>query len=193
MKTKNKTEIKKVKIDEHIRASKGTNKPASQSAAPRKRGRPRKTGAEFNAADSITGGSGQSSKVIDQPVDDSVSFTQHSNEVEIEPVYDTTAESRAFLEAPFSVAAGLTGIPKLALYPTQLDAMAPSFKLVYDKRIAPYMGDNADLIAFTMCAMGVVFEKVQVFREESEKRAPVQKPQPSDSAGMPYIPTEHHV
>lgn len=183
--------IKKVKIDEHIKKASTTG---SKTPTTGKRGRPRKIREGSNGRPEFAPNSG-----TDQPLrlDHQESLNQDANidsvQQAIEPVYDTTEEAKGFLRAPFDIAAGLTGIKALSLYPTQLDALAPSFKVVYDKRIAPYMGENADLIAFTMVFMGVAFEKVQVYREETAKLKPEIKPQATDEAGKPFIPTEHHV
>ena len=54
--------------------------------------------------------------------------------------------------------------------------------------------EDADLIAFAVVASGVLFEKVAVWREETEKAQKAQEQKTNqDSAGSPYIPTEHHV
>jgi len=186
---KDKTVLKKVKIDDHIRAS---NQGINQNQ-PRKRGRPRKNTESFSNTGKIDG-PGSSS------ISDTINFKSEENNTstqllpEVQPIYDTTEEAKGFLRAPFDIAAGLTGIQKLALYPHQLDALAPSFKIVYDKRIAPKLGEDADLIAFAVVASGVIFEKVAVWREETEKTQKTQEQKSNqDSAGAPYIPTEHHV
>jgi len=173
MKTKQaqKPEIKKVKIHEHIAATKKSN---NSEAVQRKRGRPRKDNVVTSGAGNIstkTSGDSQSSvsnipKSTENPQSNSVA------PVHVVPVHDTTAESRAFLQAPFSVIAGLSGIPKLDLYPTQLDALAPTFKPIYDKYIVPKLGENAEFIAFGVVLSGVVFEKVSIYQQERAKQAP---------------------
>jgi len=191
MKTKKPTEkpnIKKVKIDEHIKTAKGS---VNQNT-PRKRGRPRKDRTESNGGSILQDvGSGSSGAGFSDAPIDHASDLIHQPSI-VEPIYDTTEEAKGVLRAPFDIAAGLTGIAGLALTPSQIDALAPSFKVVYDRRIAPYMGDNADLIAFGMVFAGVAFQKVQIFRDEMEKRRPTKKETPTESAGSPFIPTEHH-
>lgn len=186
---KEKSVLKKVKIDDHIKTS---NTGISQNQ-PRKRGRPRKNTESFSNAGKINGPGNTS---ISDPIKHSLEENNSHTELqpEIQPIYDTTEEAKGFLRAPFDIAAGLTGIQKLALYPHQLDALAPSFKLVYDKRIAPKLGEDADLIAFAVVASGVIFEKVAVWKEETEKTQKVQEQKTNqDSSGTPFIPTEHHV
>jgi hypothetical protein len=178
--------IKKVNIDDHIKSSGKKN----QSSTKGKRGRPRKDRAQSNI-EHTTIGSGAESLSADQQESYDGNI-DHSQQHKVEPVYDTTEEAKGFLCAPFAVAAGLAGIPELNLYPEELNALAPSFKIVYDKRIAPYMGENADLIAFTMVAAGIVFKKVQVIKAHQEKNKPVERKQATDSSGMPFIPTEAH-
>lgn len=187
---KNKPEIKKVKIDEHINATK--RKAIVETAIVRKRGRPRKDNVSDDRARKLQPAEGASTSpgaIDSRPIDQN---KQPATIPAIQPIYDTTEEAKAFLRSPFDIAAGLTGIQKLALYPSQIDALAPSFKVVYDKRIAPYMGNNADLIAFGVCAAGIIFEKVQVFQQENNKKKdePTQK---ESAASSPYIQTEHHV
>lgn len=186
---KEKIALKKVKIDDHIRASNQGN----VHNQPRKRGRPRKNTESLSNPPKINGaGNSSASNAINFEEQENNSSAQLLPEVQ--PIYDTTEEAKGFLQAPFDIAAGLTGIQKLALYPHQLDALAPSFKIVYDKRIAPKLGEDADLIAFAVVASGVLFEKVAVWREETEKAQKAQEQKTNqDSAGSPYIPTEHHV
>lgn len=187
MKNKESLTIKKVKIDDHIKSS---GKKSEQTTI-RKRGRPRKSGAQSNDQHAPIGSGIES---FNSDIQESINGDiNNSNSQAIQPVYDTTEEAKGFLRAPFDIAAGLTGIPKLALYPQQLDALAPSFKVVYDKRIAPYMGDNADLIAFVMVFSGIAFEKVGVFKEEQAKRKPKENVKNTDSSGTPFIPMEHVV
>lgn len=180
--------LKKVKIDDHIRASKKSNSDTPK----RKRGRPRKDSG-FNQAPENGAGIDNSSSILS----DGAPLSENIGDIEreasqVQPQYDTTEEAKAFLRSPFDMAAGITGIKKLSLYPEQLEALAPSFKVVYDKRILPSLGENADLIAFTVAASGIIFEKVSVFREYKQSLEN-QKPQNTDSAGVPYIPTEHIV
>lgn len=169
MKNKTQPQIKKVKIDEHIRQ---IGQRSSQQTVKRGRGRPRKV-TEHSAGGSGTLDEARGDQAFS--VTDPASMSEGSNvhqPTEVQPVYDTTEEAKAFLSAPFSIVAGLTGIKELDLYPSQLDALAPSFKLVYDKRIAPNMGEHADLIAFGICASGVLFEKVQVYRDYVKQNQP---------------------
>lgn len=184
---KEKPTLKKVKIDDHIRASNNGN----SGNQPRKRGRPRKNPESFSNAGKIDGpGSASISDTLN-----SASETHDSPShvlPEVEPVYDTTEEAKGFLRAPFDIVAGLSGIPKIALYPSQLDALAPSFKIVYDKRIAPKLGEDADLIAFAVVASGVIFEKIAVFKEESEKTKIKSEEQNQKISETPYIPTIHN-
>lgn len=184
---KNKPQLKKVKIDDHIRGIKSSG----DKAPARKRGRPRKNHGPDQTPENGFGDQNPSSSVLDRsPLSENPSAPELPAP-EIEPVYDTTEEAKAFLRSPFEIAAGATGWERLNLYPAQLEALAPSFKIVYDKRIKPKLGEEADLIAFTMVLSGVIFEKVQVVREERAKLKP--KPQPTDSAGQPYIPHEVRV
>jgi hypothetical protein len=180
------TVLKKVKIDEHIKSTKKSNSSASTG----KRGRPRKNTEQLHDAGKINlGGDSSSSVTLSESVETHIGDNQPAS---IEPVYDTTEEAKGFLRAPFDIAAGLTGIQKLALYPAQLDALAPSFKIVYDKRIAPKLGEDADLIAFAIVASGVIFEKVSVWREAKALEEP-KVVKHTDTAGTPFIPSEHHV
>ena len=180
--------IKKVKIDEHIKKSTSSN----QSITPKKRGRPTGSRKQFNSPQAnLSSTSDSIGTTNNESFDANFSTIKPNTSEEIQPIYDTTEEAKGFLRAPFDIAAGLTGIQKLALYPHQLDALAPSFKVVYDKRIAPYMGENADLIAFSMVFLGVAFEKVGVYKEEIAKIKPKENKPQTDSTGTPYIPTEH--
>lgn len=163
-------QIKKVKIHEHIAATKKTGNPEVVRG---KRGRPRKDSSESSrgALPSNSGTNPPLSTANSQPGSESTHFGT-SQPLQVVPVHDTTGEARAFLEAPFSIVAGFTGIPKLALYPTQLDALAPSFKPIYDKYIIPSLGENAMLYAFGLALSGVVAEKVMIFAEEKKKNPP---------------------
>jgi len=181
--------IRKVKIDEHIKSAKGND----QQSTPRKRGRPAGSGKKLQSEPSFINPSHSDSPTLESTDNVGTDFAQHGTPEIIEPGYDTTPEAKAFLAAPFEAAAGLTGIAKLKLYPEQLEAAVPSFKLVYDKHILPHMGENPELIAFAVVMLGITFEKVSVFKEEQAKRQPKKSEQATDSAGMPYIPTEHHV
>lgn len=191
---KKQTELKKVKIDDHIKATKGNN----TKPVPGKRGRPRKNTDGNDGAtklQSTTGATSQPS--LPKPIESNQNNPPNGGTapITIQPIYDTTEEAKGFLRAPFDIVAGLTGVSKLALYPSQIDALAPSFKIVYDKRIAPHMGQNADLIAFGMVFAGIAFEKVQVFREEKKKLESDNKHAPvsTNENGAPIIPHEHHV
>lgn len=176
-------ELKRVKIDEHIKATVGSGEPPVK----RGRGRPRKNPKSLSDSQQIGGvGNSLPSDALHSGNQIGASGAQPPK---IEPVYDTTEEARAFIRAPFDIASGLTGIPQLALYPSQLDALTPSFKTVYDKRIAPYMGANADIYAFAIVFAGIAFEKVTVFNEV-KRRAEVQAPNKNtDETGRPFIPT----
>jgi len=180
--------LKKVKIDDHIKNSKKGN----GTATPAKRGRPRKT-PELSSIPGNAGSSRDSSSVVidSQSVDSHIDDAQLQ---EVQPVYDTTEEAKGFLRAPFDIAAGLSGIPRLALYPSQLDALAPSFKIAYDKRIAPKLGEDADLIAFAVVVSGVLFEKVAVWKEETGKNQKAAEAANLNTENRPpFIPTEHTV
>lgn len=174
--------LKRVKIDEHIKATGGSEQPVK-----RKRGRPRKNP---NAL-----GQSQQANAGGNPLDSMADSYQaqenigHAEPPKVEPVYDTTEEAKAFIRAPFDIAAGLTGIKDLALYPSQLEALTPSFKVVYDKRIAPYMGENADIYAFCIVMAGITFEKVQVFREYQARMRPQAPNNNVNEGGEPFIPT----
>ena len=179
------TEIKRVKIDEHIKSTVGSN----AEPAKRKRGRPRKNPVASSDSQQVIG-SGNSLGGQSFNPQNQTSFNPASIESpKIQPVYDTTEEAKAFIRAPFDIAAGLTGIKDLALYPAQLEALAPSFKVVYDKRIAPYMGENADIYAFCIVLAGITFEKVQVFREHQTRMSPQAPNKTTNESGTPFIPT----
>lgn len=175
------TTIKKVKIDEHIKQNK-----TNSSSTARKRGRPRKNTEHVSISPEADAGRGAPSSLsFNQSVEENIGAIEQ--QTAIEPIYDTTEEAKGFLRAPFDIAAGLTGIKNLALYPSQLDALAPSFKVVYDKRIAPKLGEDADLIAFAIVASGIVFEKVQVYRDEHKKHEPIEQ---VEEYQAPTIPTQ---
>lgn len=177
------TDIKRVKIDEHIKSTAGTN----AEPLKRKRGRPRKNSIPSgDSQQAVTGGNPLNSIPFDSQ---NQAGSGPAQPPKIEPVYDTTEEAKAFIRAPFDIAAGLTGIKDLALYPAQLEALTPSFKVVYDKRIAPYMGANADIYAFCIVMAGITFEKVQVFREHQARMRPQAPNKNTDESGAPFIPT----
>ena len=184
---KNKLEspqLKKVHIDDHIKSAR-----TNQTTNTGKRGRPRKN-PEPSGDPGKVNASGNTSLFdsLDKSVETSISDTSYP---EVVPAYDTTEEAKGFLRAPFDIAAGLANNTRLALYPAQLEAMAPSFKIVYDRRIAPNMGDHADLIAFAMVASGVIFEKVAIFKEQREMEKPKPKPK-TDSVDSPTIPNVYN-
>ena len=108
------SELKRVKIDEHIKSTVGSN----AEPLKRKRGRPRKNPiSPSDPQQVITGGNSfnsQSSHSSDQ------AGAGAPQSPKIEPVYDTTEEAKAFIRAPFDIAAGITSIKDLALYPAQL-------------------------------------------------------------------------
>lgn len=177
------TELKRVKIDEHIKSTVGSN----AEPAKRKRGRPRKNPVSSSDPQQVIGsGNPFHSQPSHSPDQAGIGSPQPPK---IEPVYDTTEEAKAFIRAPFDIAAGITGIKDLALYPAQLEALTPSFKVVYDKRIAPYMGANADIYAFCIVMAGITFEKVQVFREHQARARPQAPNKNTDESGAPFIPT----
>lgn len=178
------TELKRIKIDEHIKSTAGTNQPEVK----RKRGRPRKNPIVSGDAKQAGGIGSTLSFNAGNPIHEGSHAATQSPK--IEPVYDTTEEAKAFIRAPFDIMAGLTGIADLALYPHQLDALAPSFKVVYDRRIAPFMGQNADLYAFAIVLSGIAFEKVLIFKQHQEKARPQAPNKTTDDHGAPIIPHE---
>ena len=196
--------IKRIKIDEHIKSA-TKNSPIKKQASEniksdagikRGRGRPRKNTQLDDNAPKISG-SGLSPSLMD-----SNGGNQGSNPADslsgspnIKPIYDTTEEAKGVLQAPFEVAAGLTGCEKLRLSESQVFALAPSFKVVYDKRIAPYLGENADIYAFGMVFVGILFGKVTEYKEWQKTQ--VKKTETNYYASMdadikPQILTEHH-
>jgi hypothetical protein len=178
--------LKKVKIDDHIKNSKKGNNQTPTG----KRGRPRKNpDALLSTGFNYPGGGAPSSDTLSESDETSIRDSIQA----VEPIYDTTEEAKGFLRAPFDIVAGLSGIPELALYPQQLDALAPSFKIVYDKRIAPKLGEDADLIAFAVVLSGVAFEKIGVWREVTGKAQKTAEAEKLKTNEPPFIPTEHHV
>lgn len=87
----------------------------------------------------------------------------------IQPTYDTTEESKAFIKAPFEVFAAVTKIADLQLTLLEIEAISPSFKIVYDKRIAPNLGQHADLFAFLMVFGGIAANKISIFNKAKAK------------------------
>lgn len=104
---------------------------------------------------------------------------------------DSTPEARAFLASPFEIVASATKEPRFALYPEQLDALTPSFKVVYDIYIRPKMGEHAPLYVFLVCFSGVLAEKFKVYKEykvEVDANAKAQPPFKT-SDGKSEVPT----
>lgn len=158
-----------VKVDEHIKKS---TKQSVPSKIPGKRGRPRKDTGNVTQGGTEPIQLPHSSQSIPSP-DRKPSSTQHApSQVAIVPQYDTTEEAKGIISAPFSAAASLTGVPQLALTEFELLAIMPSWKVVYDKRIAPYLGQNADLYAFSFTMVNVVFAKFRVYQAAKPKAAP---------------------
>lgn len=91
--------------------------------------------------------------------------------VVIQPLYDTTEESKAFIKAPFEIFAVVTKISDLQLTLLEIEAISPSFKIVYDKRIAPNLGQHADLFAFLMVFGGIAANKISIFNKAKAKGA----------------------
>lgn len=159
-----KSNLKKVKIDEHIKKSKlsehGSGKPGGKEK--RARGRPRKSeGGSAEITNSITSHSDPRPEHRGSIEGDIPASNVPEPQV-IEPVYDTTAEAKAFIETPFQMGAMLLSEPRLALYPEELEAIMPSWKVVFDKRIAPNMGENADLYMFATVMLGITAKKYAI-------------------------------
>lgn len=147
--------LKKVKIDEHIRKSKKQS-PGQPGNTTKKRGRPPKTSNESVGIGSAEPG----------PLAESVSTDPTGNPPltpEIVPEYDTTAEARAVLAAPFGVISALSGVQEVALTEPELDASVPSFRAVYDKHLRPFIGENAEVYAFGLVFAGLLAKKYQAF------------------------------
>ena len=77
--------------------------------------------------------------------------------------------SKAFIKAPFEVFAAVTKIADLQLTLLEIEAISPSFKIVYDKRIAPNLGQHADLFAFLMVFGGIAANKISIFNKAKAK------------------------
>lgn len=146
----NKTkQLKKVKIDEHINKSKKTI-PALSSG--KKRGRPKKEPIEVGQIPISSG---------EEPIDHASTSTGDIKP-EIIPVYDTTEQAKAFIKTPFEVSAMIFSEPRLTLYPEELDAVMPSWKVVFDKHIVPNLGENADVYLFATVMLGITAKKYSI-------------------------------
>lgn len=157
-------EKKRVKIDEIVKTANNRTEPLPK----RSRGRPRKNPEQLRLSEPEHGRVKRSIDVRAELPE--TSQGDDKRETKVEPIYDTTEESKAFLRAPFDVVSGVTGCKDIALYPHELDALAPSFKIVYDKRIAPNLGEHADLIAFGVVLSGVVFQKAMIYKDFRDKK-----------------------
>ncbi len=209
--------LKKVKIDEIIR---GNKQPSSgNSSAPgagrRKPGRPRKHsldangsggGSSINAEGSdINGGAisqGESSSTLDgrEVSQNQIPITSGADPiVEVEPIYDTTAEARGLLETPFSLAAFFFQVKELVLAPDEGDALMPSFKPIYDIDIRPKLGEHARYYQFGFALSTILVKKFQLVVElknaqeklaKENDRAEKIRQQASGEFRPPVVPSE---
>jgi len=179
-------QLKKVKIDEHINSSKRSKGP--DNTIKRTRGRPKKVASQsseptidriepiFNAS-------------VASPINNSeISSDQPS---EIVPVYDTTEQAKAFIKTPFEVSAMIFSEPRLTLYPEELDAVMPSWKVVFDKHIVPNLGENADVYLFATVMLGITAKKYSIIASKPKdkfvsemKVEPVQEKNQSSQQNM---------
>lgn len=188
-----KPELKRVKVDEHIKQSKSHKATGNPRGRPRKnfdgpaetRGTPNGTSAgipihSVPADGSPSAAPRTASDTIRGAGKDNSTFTRNTSTAPIQviPAYDTTEEAKGIISAPFSAVAVLTKTPAFALTVPELEALMPSWKTVYDKRIAPYMGDYADIYAFSFVMVNVVMTKAKAYNEAHPRRlrvAPVQE------------------
>lgn len=163
---KEQPKLKRIKIDDIIRATKSTQ----QSSIPRARGRPKRSDPHLGNPSSAIRTDGNAAIPNSSPSHPGPATpTLNPAPITVVPQYDTTEEAKGFLRTPFEAAAGLTNIPTLNLLPAELEALMPSWKVVYDKRIAPNLGSNADLIAFGMVAGGILFNKYSIYKVEAKR------------------------
>lgn len=175
----NKTkQLKKVKIDEHINKSK-KKIPALSSG--KKRGRPKKEPIEVGQIPISSG---------EEPIDHASTSTGDIKP-EVIPVYDTTEQAKAFIKTPFEVSAMIFSEPRLTLYPEELDAVMPSWKVVFDKHIVPNLGENADVYLFATVMLGITAKKYSIIASKPKdkfvsemKVEPVQEKNQSSQQNM---------
>lgn len=82
---------------------------------------------------------------------------------------DTTEESKLFLKGAFEIPAGLLNDRRLALMEDELEAIAPSWKKIYDKHIKPQFGENAELYIFAIGMAGIVGKRIPFVAEDIRK------------------------
>jgi hypothetical protein len=194
-----KPNVKRVHIDDHIKSSK--NNSGSKSEFKKPRGRPlgwRKNPeptSSFNSSEPrsglITSNSHAQGGNGVPPNTPPVSGSEPRADLKAVPVYDTTEEAKGVIQAPFNAIAAITGVPNLALSVPEIEALMPSWKVVYDKRIAPYMGQNADLYTFSFVMANVCLSKWRVYNDvkvKSDKADKEWEKNPPRQSG-PTLPT----
>lgn len=87
----------------------------------------------------------------------------------VEVVEDTTEESRAFIKGAFEIPAGILNDRRIALMSDEVEAIAPSWKPIYDKYIKPAFGEKAELYIFAFCMAGIVGKRIPYFQEDIRK------------------------
>ncbi len=180
--------LKEVKIDEILKASKTKN---IENSARRGRGRPRKSELQAGQAesqrlissnDAAQGTSSNSAMGAIDPKNDQ----QAQLSSQVVPIYDTTEEAKAFIQGPFEIAAALTKYKDFKLFSEELEAITPSFKLVYDKRIKPSLGENADIYAFAVVFAGIAAKKAYGYSEWKKSQEKTEQ----DYSAVNGIPSE---
>jgi len=174
---KTKPTLKKVNIDAHIKNSK-VSSTANIKTSPRGRGRPRKNPDGVNSP-AKPDDAGKSS-LLNSSVGSGTESPKHEHNTEqpiIIPQYDTTEEAKGILKTPFALLAMFAKIEGLNLDDSEVQALLPSWKVVYDKRIAPSLGENADIYVFATVFIQVSLGKYVLFRTEQSKRGPIQNQQ----------------
>jgi hypothetical protein len=165
--------LKKVKIDEHIKSVKQAN----SDPVKRKRGRPRKNPLppQSSIGNSETMGSENDGSESFNSTQSGENYSNQASAPQIEPIYDTTPEAKGLLCTPFAALALLFQNQKLTLDESEIESLMPTFKPVYDNRIKPRMGENADLISFGAAFTVVLVRKVQVIGEMKKERARLER------------------
>jgi len=79
------------------------------------------------------------------------------------------------IQTPFEILSAVSKNPELKLYPEELDAIMPSWKTVYDKRIAPRLGENADIYQFVTVMIGISAIKYNVYQSKKPKNEHVEE------------------
>ena len=182
-------QLKKVKIDEHIKNSKKSEEKSNVGKRGRPKGSVKKKDEIKIESINVGGGLDRAGEGPDlQGAGVNIGDGIESNVI---PVYDTTEQAKAFIKTPFEVSAMIFSEPRLTLYPEELDAIMPSWKVVFDKHIVPNLGENADVYLFATVMLGITAKKYSIIASKPKdkfvsemKVEPVQEKNQSSQQNM---------